>query len=221
MICIPAQRTVCCTHGRGRPRAPGPHGSELSSGRAGALNLAVAASRHLDTATIAAPYLRQLADVTQETASLVVLDGEEVVYIAQAESTNTVRTFNSIGARLPAYASAGGKALLAHKQPTPRSLQAPAHFTQFTANTLTDPDSLQVELDRIRRRGYAVDDEEYERGMRCIAAIVYDHSGDPVAALMLSGPSTRISISRLTDLAQQVQSAALDVSQVLGYGEQR
>jgi DNA-binding IclR family transcriptional regulator len=186
---------------------------------AAAINLAIAASRHTDVRTLAAPYLRQLADTTQETASLVVLDGEEIVYIAQAESTNTVRTFNSIGTRVPAYASAGGKALLAHLPLAQQELSGTrGELAPFTTNTLTDPESLQVELERIRRRGYAIDDEEYERGMRCIAAIVHDHAAAVVAALMLSGPSTRITISRLTDLAQQVQACAAELSHVLGYG---
>jgi DNA-binding IclR family transcriptional regulator len=185
---------------------------------AAAINLAMAASRHTDVRALAGPYLRQLADATQETASLVVLDGAEIIYIAQAESTNTVRTFNSIGTRLPAYASAGGKALLAHLSTAQQELfWKTTDFVPFTANTLIDPESLQVELERIRRRGYAVDDEEYERGMRCIAAVVHDHSADASAALMLSGPSTRITISRLTDLAQQVQAYALEISQALGY----
>jgi DNA-binding IclR family transcriptional regulator len=185
---------------------------------AAAINLAMAASLHTDVRALAGPYLRQLADATQETASLVVLDGEEIVYIAQAESTNTVRTFNSIGTRVPAYASAGGKALLAHLSTAQQdAFWKTTEFVPFTANTLTDPESLEVELERIRRRGYAVDDEEYESGMRCIAAVVYDHAADVVAALMLSGPSTRITISRLTDLAQQVQACALEISRTLGY----
>jgi DNA-binding IclR family transcriptional regulator len=187
-----------------------------------AINLSMAASRHTDMRALAAPYLRQLADATQETASLVILEGEEVVYIAQAESTNTVRTFNTMGARVPAYASASGKALLAHLPLAQQELFGKrGDLPPFTANTLTDPESLQVELERIRRRGYAIDDEEYEGGMRCIAAVIHDHSAEVVAALMLSGPSTRITISRLTDLAQQVQACAAEISHVLGYGARK
>lgn len=184
----------------------------------GSLNLAASAARHLDTAKIAAPLLRQLADSSQETAGLVVLDGSDAIYVAQAESNNTVRTSNSIGARLPAYANAGGKVLLAHLPPKQLTeLLGETSLPSFTGNTLTDLDALHVEFERIRRRGYAVDDEEYESGMRCVAAIVHDHSGAAVASVILSGPSTRITISRLGDLVQQVQQVAREISRSLGW----
>lgn len=185
---------------------------------ASALNLAASASRNLDTRTLAIPFLRQLAAITQETAGLVVLDNSDVVYVAQAESNSTVRTSNSIGSRLPAYVNAGGKVLLAQlASERLHSLLGAASLPAYTGNTLTDPDALHVEFERIRRRGYAVDDEEYESGMRCVAAVVRDHSGDATAAVILSGPSTRITISRLSDLVQQVQQCAREISLSLGW----
>lgn len=185
---------------------------------AGAMNLAHAAARHTDVRAISLPFLRQLADTTDETVSLVIREGTEIVYIAQAESTNTVRTFTSIGARSPLYCTAGGKMLLS-LLPGPEQdvLLTQINFVRRTSNTLTDADMLRVELERIRRRGYAVDDEEYEWGMRCVAAAIQNHTGDAVAAVIISGPSTRISISRLTDLAQQVQQCVVEISSAMGF----
>ncbi len=194
-----------------------PHDRNYHLGARG-MNLAAAASRHTDVRALALPYLRQLTDTTEETVSLVIREGTEIVYIAQAESSNTVRTFTSIGARSPLYCTAGGKMLLAMLPHVKQNgLLDQIDFVRRTSNTLTDADMLRVELERIRRRGYAVDDEEFEWGMRCVAAAIQDRSGDAIAAVIISGPSTRISISRLTDLTQQVQQCVAEISAVMGY----
>jgi IclR family acetate operon transcriptional repressor len=166
----------------------------------------------------AMPRLRALAEHTKENVSLYVLEGQNVVHLAQIESPNSVQVVLPLGARLPVYSTASGKVLLAHLDVRSRkNLLEQLQLEQHTPNTITHLDDLRVELDRIRRRKYAVDDEEQELGMRGIAAVVRDASGHGVGAVSLSGPSARISVHRLMELSQLVQDTAATLSHDLGY----
>lgn len=167
---------------------------------------------------VAMPRLHTLAEHTKETVSLYALEGQNVVQLAQIESSNSVQIVLPLGARLPVYSTASGKVLLAHLDVRSRTnLLEQLQLEQHTPNTITHLDDLRVELDRIRRRKYAVDDEEQELGMRSIAAVVRDASGHGVGAVSLSGPSARISVHRLMELSQLVQDTAAAVSHDLGY----
>ena len=159
------------------------------------------------------PFMQEIALAFGETVNFGHWDGRAIVHLDKINSTEIFRLDVGMGAAAPAYCTGLGKAVLSFLDDS--ELDAYLESVELIAmspKTITNPQKLKADIARIRKRGYAIDDEEYERGMRCIAAVVYGHSGAPIAALMLSGPSTRISISRLTDLAQQVQSAALDVS---------
>lgn len=183
-----------------------------------AFQLVTPARQRGDVASVAAPLLRQLAETVEETANLYVLEGVDVVHVAQSESPKAVRMMTSVGTRLPVYCSASGKALLANL-PSAQSeaLLAKLELVPHTPNTVTDLDELRVELDRIRRRGYAVDDEEQEIGVRCVGAAVRDHAGFPVTAISVSGPSGRITVHRLAELAHQVQACAAALSHALRF----
>ncbi|MEM0937335.1 MAG: HTH-type transcriptional regulator BhcR [Pseudomonadota bacterium] len=161
--------------------------------------------------------MRQLRAETGETANLGVARGDEVMFVSQAETDETLRAFFPPGTLSPLHASGIGKALLAWFDPDQRAAYfARAELTRFTGHTLTSRDALAEDLDRIRARGYAVDNEERSTGMRCVAAPVFDASGAAVAGLSVSGPVSRVTLEATARLGSDVARAAAALSAALG-----
>jgi IclR family transcriptional regulator, acetate operon repressor len=154
-----------------------------------ALTLGDAAQRSL--ARSARPFLVELVEVSGETANLAVLEGDEVVYIAQVSSPHTLRMFAEVGRHVPAHSTAVGKVLLADL-PRDRAvaLLRRAGLARRTRGTITDLEALLAELELTRERGWGVDEEEQEVGVRCVAVPV-GRRGQVVAAMSVSGPSER------------------------------
>jgi IclR family acetate operon transcriptional repressor len=166
---------------------------------------------------LAQAHLQALMEATRETVQLGVLDGREVVYADKIESRQTIRMYSRVGRRSPAHCTALGKALLAcQPEPTLRAL-LPASLRRYTPRTITTWSRLRDELKQVRAEGYAVDDEEFEEGLRCVAAPVRDHTRAVVASLGVAGPAARVTDVRLPVLAKQVKEAAEAVSAALGY----
>jgi DNA-binding IclR family transcriptional regulator len=147
----------------------------------------------------AKPYLRQLMERTGECAHLAIAAQGKTLYIDQVESPATLRVNAQVGTMNPLHCTALGKALLAFG-----NLDLPVSLESFTPHTITDIEALRSHLDEIRRLGYAVDDEEFDPGVRCIAVPVFDLRGKAVGAIGISGPSSRISTEQLPDLAMIV-----------------
>ncbi|RAY14971.1 IclR family transcriptional regulator [Actinomadura craniellae] len=141
--------------------------------------------------TWARPMLARLVDDTGETANMAVLEGDEVVYVAQVPSRHSMRMFTEVGLRVRPHSTGVGKALLAQlPDDAVRALVARTGMPAGTPRTLTDPDALLAELAVIRSRGYALDDEEQEPGVRCVAVAL---PGSPApAGFSVSGPSGRL-----------------------------
>jgi DNA-binding IclR family transcriptional regulator len=165
----------------------------------------------------ALPFLEGLVRDTGETGHLAVLDGGEAIYIERVEARRALRVPSAIGRGYPAHATNLGKVLLADL-PRERVAEIVAErgLASYTPNTITDLGRLEAELERIRQRGYAIDDEEYDEGLRCIGAGVRDHSGHVVSALGIGGPVTRITPARVDELAGLVMAAANGLSRRLG-----
>jgi DNA-binding IclR family transcriptional regulator len=164
------------------------------------------------------PTLEHLATVSGETAHLCVLDGSDVVYIAKVECTRTLRIPSAVGQRNPAYSTGVGKAILAFLAPAQlESYLAGTPLKAFTRKTLTTGRELKANLRQIAAQGYAVDDQEREDGVRCVAAPVRDHAGEVVAAISIAGPSIRVTKEKIAELASHVVRAADDISAALGY----
>jgi len=160
----------------------------------------------LSLGEVAKPFLRQLMERTGECSHLAVAMQGKALYIDQVESPATLRVNVQVGQTAPMHCTALGKALLAFgDQDLPRTLE------RHTPGTITDPIRLRAHLDLVRRQGYAVDDEEYEAGVRCVAVPVYDHQRKLAGAIGISGPSTRVTIERLPDLA----NAAAEIGRAL------
>ena len=165
----------------------------------------------------ARPVLRALMAETGETANLGVERGGEVLFVSQIETHSNIRAFFPPGTKSPMHASGIGKALLAYIDEDRRVrvlTQNPREaFTEFT---LTDRAALEADLEAIRARGYAVDAEEKNLGMRCIAAPVFDAFGDAVAGISVSGPTSRIGDADIAPLGQDVVAAARQLTRSLG-----
>lgn len=139
----------------------------------------------------AAPHLERLADDLGESANLALLDGDQVTYVAQAQGRQGMRMFTEVGRRAGAHCTAVGKAMLARlPERAAAELLAGARLSAQTDHTITDVAALSAELAAVRARGHAIDDEEQELGVRCVAVAL---PGEPVrAALSVSGPAPRM-----------------------------
>lgn len=151
--------------------------------------------------------LRAVAERFGETANMAVLDGERAVYTAQVPGPHSMRTFTEVGRRVPLHSTGVGKALLAQlPAPAARRLLGSTGLRAATEHTVVDPDRLLDELDRIRRAGFAVDAEEQEVGVFCVAVPLAGVSSP--AALSVSGPIHRFGHDRVPEAAALLQAAA-------------
>ena len=172
----------------------------------------------LELQTEARPYVAKLAAKFGLTAHLGVLDGEYVVYIEKMDVFSSVRMYSQIGLRMHAYCSSLGKVLLAGLSKEELEAQMKnCSFIRFTPHTIGNMQDLQEELRNVRKQGWAMDDEEYELGNRCIAAPIYDYCGEIVAAISASGSTIQITDEKITQIAEGVMQIAHEISQGLGY----
>jgi DNA-binding IclR family transcriptional regulator len=157
--------------------------------------------------------LRELWRITQETINLGILDGLEVVYLDCLESPQSFRLVANAGTRAVAYRTALGKAMLAHLSAERRNAVIESLvFQAFTPKTITSPEWFRSELDQIRKRGYAIDEEESVLGVRCLAAPVLNAEREPIAAISISGPTARMTGARLPEFAAAICAAAREIS---------
>ncbi|MGE5481819.1 MAG: IclR family transcriptional regulator [Bacteroidota bacterium] len=155
-------------------------------------DLAQAAIPGMEVRTLVRPLLEEVVARCNETANIVLFDGVEAVYVDQVQSRQTIRILAEVGRRLPAYATASGKVFLAHLPP--EQLERYLHTVplhRFTVHTIADPEKLRQHLTVVREQGYAEENQELEDGVSCIAAPIRDDNGKVVAALSISGPTTR------------------------------
>lgn len=187
-----------------------------------AFRVGQAFQRRNRAAQAARPIMRRLMEATGETANLGIFEGGDVVFIAQVESHDPIRAFFRAGERRAAHASGIGKALLAEmSEVTVARLVRDRGLVAFTDKTLDTPERLAADLAATRARGYSIDDEERNRGMRCIAAAIYDENGEAVAGLSISGPSGRLDPLRIASLGPEVASAAAQVTAAIGGSRKR
>jgi DNA-binding IclR family transcriptional regulator len=175
----------------------------------------------LDIRSVARPYLKRLTEKYKETANLAILDHGDVVYIDQVESEKMVKMIARLGSRGPAHSNAVGKVLLAYLSSSElERFFKGKKLEKYTSQTITSPEILKKELEKVKSQGYAVDLEETEEGICCVAAAVWNHLGKVNAAIGISGPSNRISLSYIEkELAEAVKNTAAEVSFKLGYQE--
>jgi len=182
--------------------------------------LGQAANRVFDIVEFIHPYLEKLSRQSGETANLVFLDRNNAVYVDQVVSDNIIRGVPAIGAPLGLHCTAAGKVLLGW-QPGQVVEQILEHteLPGLTINTITERQALRRELEKIRRQGWAIDDEESELGGRCVAAPIFEQKGALVASISVMGPANRVNPDTIPALAALLVKTAAEISRALGHRE--
>jgi IclR family transcriptional regulator, acetate operon repressor len=165
----------------------------------------------------AMPYLRKLRDLTRETANLAVVDDQSIIVLTRMESREIMRSLTKVGGRVAMVASGVGKAVLAtYSDKDVNAIICRQGMPRLTEKSIVRPGELFRELEAIRRQGYAVDDEEARMGLRCVAAVVYNDCGESLAAISVSGMTSRLTDDRLPALGRIVREVAAELTVALG-----
>jgi IclR family acetate operon transcriptional repressor len=165
----------------------------------------------------ALPFLRRLRDLTRETANLGIVEDGEMVLLTQVESRDINRAIARVGGRVPMFASGMGKAILSTYAPKDvNTVTSRSGMRRLTPSTLVRARDLDEQLETARRTGYAVDDEDFAPGLRCVAAVVYGHTGEALCAISISGMPTRLTQARIPQLGRLVAGLAADLTRALG-----
>lgn len=173
------------------------------------VRLAHAAWAQSSLAPIARPHIDRLSAEVGETVHLAQLDSGQVLYLDKRNARQPVPMFSQAGKIGPGYCTGVGKAMLAHLPPEDRTRAiSEQSFHRYTAATITDPDALAQELDRIRARGFAFDAEEHEPGIICVAVPIVSRTGTVLGALSVTGTTARTSLSALEGFAPTIRATA-------------
>ena len=183
------------------------------------LELGTRVQQHFSLTAVARPHLENLLTETHESVNLAVQDGDHMAYLDHIRSDHSMlQLFTKPGARVPLYCTGVGKMLLSRWPAS--ELEAYLNrtpLTPHTPHTLVDRHKFLQELARIRARGYSVDNQEMEEGVRCVAALVADHRGEPVGVVSISGAAMRIAPQRIQFFAKSVTNCSQAISRDLGF----
>jgi DNA-binding IclR family transcriptional regulator len=172
----------------------------------------------LNCRRVAHPLLRELNQKTQETVHLAILQGDQAISIERFGSPQPVALDARLGGQMPLHCTGVGKVLLAYQsEEILTKLAKSSGLERLTPRTMATLTQLKKELERIRERGYAVDNEEAVDGLRCVAAPVFDHTGRAVAAFSVAGPATRLTPERILEIAPLVREKSHEISCRLGF----
>lgn len=182
------------------------------------IELGECAIARLKLSEYAEPHLRNLADQTGEGAHVTILNGTELLSIAHVEGRWNLQSLARTGLRTQVHCTAAGKAVLAFlSDEACNDLLARLPLKRNTRRTIVKPSAIRMELMRVRDQGYAIDDEEFEEGLRCVGAPVFDHRGHVVASLSMAAPVFRLRKERVPHVARLVTAAAHALSDDLGH----
>jgi IclR family transcriptional regulator, KDG regulon repressor len=173
--------------------------------------------RRMEVSNEARPYLYSLRETINESVHLAILDGADIMYVYHLECTHAIRSRSDLGVRKPAHATAEGQAILAFQPPEVIQHVIARGLAAHTPKTVTNPERFLKSLATVRQRGCAVEDEESEIGMVCLAAPIRDDTGAVVAALGIAGPVTRLTKKAVASAIPHVIATADQVSARLGY----
>jgi len=161
----------------------------------------------------AAPILQKICRETGESVNLGTLDGDEILYLSVFESPHMFRMVSPVGMRRPLYCTALGKAILAYlPADQQKRILAGTRFERYTPHTITSIEEMEEAINRIRRRGFAVDDEEAVEGARCVAAVIADTKQRVIGSISISGPTARVTKSKVPIYAAELRKAASEIA---------
>ena len=182
------------------------------------IGLASQVVSYMDIREVARPFLRRLAEASQETVNLSVLDAHQVINLEQfVPQTRQIRNVGRVGRRMCTHCTAAGKVFLAYLPVEELDWVLEQGMERFTPYTITDANELRRELARVRARGYAVSQEELEEGLNVVAVPIRDHTGQPVASVSVAGPAYRVTPAMFAGLANQLEDMATAISEQLGH----
>ncbi len=173
--------------------------------------------RRMNLSSEARQDLFALRQATHETVQLAILDGADIMFVYNLESTQAIRVNSDIGVRKPAFCTASGRAILAFQSPEIVDIALAIELPRRTPKTETEPTRVRKALAEVRQRGYAIEDEESEAGMRAVAAPVRGAGGAVVGSVAVAGPVQRLTKDALARIAPQVIATAEAISVRLGY----
>jgi len=184
------------------------------------LELGMAKLHQMDLVREATPYLKELVKQCNETVHLGVLEEGEVLYLAKEESSQTIRMISYVGKRAPLHCTALGKVLLAYlPEEEIKKILDKRELPRFTENTITNKRELEKELSKVREQGFALDREENEKDVSCIAAPIRNYQGEVIAALSISSPIFRIDKKVQNNLKEALIETSRKISKRLGYDD--
>lgn len=173
---------------------------------------------NIELTTEARPYLSELTNIIGQSSHLAILDGSDAVYIDKVEVVRNLRLYSQIGKRIPVYCSALGKSLLMDESDKAIiDTLNKCDFVKMTDTTKMTPQEVLLEIRNSKERGWTLDDEEHDVGIRCIAAPIYDYRGKITATISVAGPSTIISKEKDDEIGGLVSKYANMISEKLGY----
>lgn len=182
----------------------------------GVLQLAAGATRRRGGLNLDRRVCEELAEAVGETIVVTILDGDAVLSIDQVTGPAPISAINWIGQRSPLHATSSGKLFLA-EEPQESVARLVPRLTRYTDDTVTDPTVLAADLAAIREQGFAVSHEEHTPGLTALSVPVRDLEGNLLAALTVSGPSTRITVQALPSLVAHARAAAARLSERNGH----
>lgn len=165
----------------------------------------------------AVPVIDAVCERIEETVHIAMLDGLDVVWIEKRECTKSIKTSTKIGARLPAYTTADGKIIICYQNKDKIKNYLPKRIPQYTKNTITNKGEFIKKLEEMKKNGYAIDNEEYVEGLKCVAAPIFDHNGKVRFSLSTTGPAFRMDEERIKELIVIIKEAANEISHRIGY----
>lgn len=171
----------------------------------------------MDLRNVSHPFLLRIVEKTQETTHLVVSEGNRAIYIDKVEAPHGMTISSRIGQEAILHGTAVGKILLAYMPDEDSEKVLSAGLPRYTQQTITDPDQMRQHLQWIRQYGFAVDDQEREIGLRCVAAPIFNARKQVIGAISISGTSPRVTRERLDEFSQTLKQSALEISRLLGY----
>lgn len=183
-----------------------------------ALRIGIAAGNQLELRHELRPFLAELTRRTGETSNLVVWESTHPVFIDNVESPQNLRMYSRVGRQTHPYCTSVGKVFLAYRDRAfLDSIFEAVPFEARTPKSITSKEKFLQELESVRQQGYATDDEEAEVGARCVGAPIFDSTGQVIATISISGPSSRISQDQFPELGQLVREVAIKAQTNLGF----
>ncbi|MEN1759699.1 MULTISPECIES: IclR family transcriptional regulator [Anoxynatronum] len=167
---------------------------------------------------VARPLLSALKESVNEVVHLVIRDDIEIMYIDKVEADNKIRMHSRIGARSPLYCTSAGKAMMAFlPEQEIVSIWERSHIQKLTIYTITDLEKMREELNQVKNRGYAIDNEENELGIRCVGAPIFNYRDEVIGAISISGPTLRVTPERVAAFGEAVMATGRLISQKIGH----